>query len=359
MKEIINLEQAEELHKKILNSGRIAEQALVEFAKDLKQMKDTKLYKALGYKTFALYCEQAICLKSRQVYNYIYVLENNDKDFVHSSAHLGIKKLQLLTELHNTDKKKFVKEKHNINGKEKTVEEMTTREVEKEVKKQKELYTDSKEDKEVKPKVNNNEDLDKAIKRQQELEREIKEQEQKIKNLKENILLNSENILEDASVEFEEVIDKYGIINYNIYFIKGKTKILVEDKYSIYSFKTIDITNQYSGIVWNVNSNKTLIQEEKDFILAECLKFKEQALKRYEEDKKQQEEEERANEGTFKDLLKDLLEEMLREKLSFTEDEQKMLKNFYKTLLMKYHPDKGGTKEEILLVYKLKDQWGI
>jgi hypothetical protein len=360
---VLTIEEAQQLHNKILNSGRIAAQALVEFAGDLKQMKDTKLYKALGYNTFALYCEQAIGLKKSQAYNYIYVLENNDREFIHSSGHLGIKKLELLTALHDTDRKNFVKEKHNINGKEKTVDEMSTREFAKEIKEKKELYTDIKEDKEVKSKVNDKENLDKAIKRQQELEQEIKNQQQKIKIIKENILLNSGNILEDASVEFEEIIEDYSYLKYNIFFIKGKTRTLIYKEYCAIWFGDLDITDKRDTIVFYTNEIKTLIKEEKDFILAECLKFKEQALLRHEEIEKQREEkreqEWKKAEQADRETYKEFFNKMLGKKTFFNEDEQKILKKFYNTLLMKYHPDHGGTDEEIRAVYKLKEQWGI
>ena len=348
------VQAAKELHNKVIESGKIAEQALVEFAEDLKQMKDTKLYKALGYKTFALYCEQAIGLKSRQVYNYIYVLENNDKEFVHSSAHLGIKKLQLLTDLHNEDKKKFVKEKHIINGKFKTAEEMTTREFQAEVKKQKELYTDNKKNKEVNPKVNDNQKLDEAIKRHQELEQEIKEQKHKIKDIKENILLSLEkNEKYDMSVEFEEMISVGCLggvsLAYKIYFIKSGNKTLIVDDYLASSFDELDITDRYEHLVFNVNHNEILIQQEKDFILSECLRFRDQALKRDKEVKRQ-----------FAERNKRNAEELFgKQTTQFNEEEKKMLKKFYHILSMKFHTDKGGTTEEMILVNKLKEQWGI
>ncbi|WP_010236333.1 hypothetical protein [Clostridium arbusti] len=60
---VLNVEEvqaAQDLHKKILNSGKIAAQALVEFSLELKQMRDTRLYQVLGYNIFADYCEQSI-----------------------------------------------------------------------------------------------------------------------------------------------------------------------------------------------------------------------------------------------------------------------------------------------------------
>ena len=62
-------------------------------------MRDSKLYKELGYNTFEDYCEQETGIKRRQVYSYIQVIEKLPSDFVHSSAQIGVKKLYLLSSL--------------------------------------------------------------------------------------------------------------------------------------------------------------------------------------------------------------------------------------------------------------------
>ena len=44
----------------------------------------------------------------------------------------------------------------------------------------------------------------------------------------------------------------------------------------------------------------------------------------------------------------------------YSEEEKKLLKRFYKTLAMKYHPDSdNGSQEEMKFINKLKNQWGI
>ena len=47
------------------------------------------------------------------------------------------------------------------------------------------------------------------------------------------------------------------------------------------------------------------------------------------------------------------------ESSTYSEAEKATLKRFYKTLAMKFHPDTGGTEEDMKLLNNLKDEWGI
>ena len=44
---------------------------------------------------------------------------------------------------------------------------------------------------------------------------------------------------------------------------------------------------------------------------------------------------------------------------TYSENDKASLKRFYKALAMKFHPDIGGTEEEMKLLNKLKDEWGV
>ena len=87
------------LTRSIIANAQAAQQSLYEVCKGLKEMRDGKLYKELGYQNFEDYTENEVGIKRRQAYGYIAVAENLPPDFVHSSAQIGIKKLELLAKL--------------------------------------------------------------------------------------------------------------------------------------------------------------------------------------------------------------------------------------------------------------------
>lgn len=91
--------KAVNLNYHIKAAAQVAQQSLYEMCSGFKEMRDSKLYKELGYNTFEDYCEQETGIKRRQVYSYIQVIEKLPSDFVHSSAQIGVKKLYLLSSL--------------------------------------------------------------------------------------------------------------------------------------------------------------------------------------------------------------------------------------------------------------------
>lgn len=86
-------------HAEIIAGAGMAQQGLYQMAQGFKKMRDGRLYKALGYKSFEEYCEKETGFKRRQVYNYISVAEKLSDEFVHSSAQIGVKKLSMLATL--------------------------------------------------------------------------------------------------------------------------------------------------------------------------------------------------------------------------------------------------------------------
>lgn len=91
--------QAVELHQKILISASLAQQNLWDMCNGLKQMRDGKLYKELGYSNFEDYCENEVGMKRRNVYNYISIVEKINTENVQPVAQIGVKKLSLLATL--------------------------------------------------------------------------------------------------------------------------------------------------------------------------------------------------------------------------------------------------------------------
>ncbi|MGN0587186.1 MAG: hypothetical protein ACI4JF_07865 [Oscillospiraceae bacterium] len=98
------------LHQQIITNGTIAANALYEMCRCLKQMRDEKLYSALGYDDFGAYCEEKANIKARQAYSYIKTYEDLGKDFLQSNANLGITKLELLTHVNPLDRGDFMEQ---------------------------------------------------------------------------------------------------------------------------------------------------------------------------------------------------------------------------------------------------------
>ncbi len=109
------------LHQQIITNGTIAANALLEMCRCLKQMRDDKLYTALGYDDFGVYCEDKANIKSRQAYTYIKIYEELPPAFLQSNAKLGVTKLELLTHVNPLDRKEFMEQ---VNADELTVNEL-------------------------------------------------------------------------------------------------------------------------------------------------------------------------------------------------------------------------------------------
>lgn len=91
--------KAANLNYRIKAAAQVAQQSLYEMCKGFKEMRDSKLYKELGYNTFEDYCEQETEITRRQVYRMIDTAEKLPKDFVTSMSQIGSTKLYLLTKL--------------------------------------------------------------------------------------------------------------------------------------------------------------------------------------------------------------------------------------------------------------------
>lgn len=77
----------------------VIEENYYAVCKNMKEMRDGKLYKELGYQNFEDCCNTEFGLKRRQTYKYISIAENLSPDFVHSNAQIGTTKLSLLAML--------------------------------------------------------------------------------------------------------------------------------------------------------------------------------------------------------------------------------------------------------------------
>lgn len=87
------------LNVKIHTSMQAIQQNLYDMCSALKQMRDGKLYKELGYQNFEEYCENEAGITRSQAYKYITIIEKLPPDFVLPVTQIGMRKLYLLTAL--------------------------------------------------------------------------------------------------------------------------------------------------------------------------------------------------------------------------------------------------------------------
>ena len=91
--------KAVDLDRRIKVSAQLAQQSLYDMCMGFKEMRDSKLYKELGYQNFEDYCEQEAGFSRMNVYRYISIAENLPQDFVTSMLQIGMSKLTLLATL--------------------------------------------------------------------------------------------------------------------------------------------------------------------------------------------------------------------------------------------------------------------
>ncbi len=95
-------ERAEMLTGRIIANAKIAAESLVFVGRDLKAMRDEKLYTVLGCSTFEDYCAQKTPIQQRQAYHYIKCWEKYG-DRLAELSNIGITKLTLMTALDDED----------------------------------------------------------------------------------------------------------------------------------------------------------------------------------------------------------------------------------------------------------------
>lgn len=102
--------EAMAVHFSIQNAMQTAATAMVDVCRNLKTMRDKKLYTHLGFDKFEDYVEQAHGIKQRQAYTYIQTYEKLTPKLMADNAELGITKLSLLCQVSAIDREDFVEE---------------------------------------------------------------------------------------------------------------------------------------------------------------------------------------------------------------------------------------------------------
>lgn len=107
-------QQAVAMHYEIVEAARQTANSLLELGRKLKRMKDSGLYKSLGYESFGDYTERAVGIRQRQAYNYISVVESLPARLIEENAAAGVTKLALLSKLGPEDREEVAGDLANI-----------------------------------------------------------------------------------------------------------------------------------------------------------------------------------------------------------------------------------------------------
>ena len=125
------------LDKRIKANTHAMEDCFWEVCKGLKEMRDGKLYKELGYQNFEDYSQNEIGMKRNQAYKYAKIADTYTDENVSPGIHLGATKLFLLTKLDEPIREEFIQNND--------VSEMSKRELEEKIKEINELKAEKEE----------------------------------------------------------------------------------------------------------------------------------------------------------------------------------------------------------------------
>ena len=87
------------LTRNIIANAQAAQQSLYEVCKGLKEMRDGKLYKELGYANFEDYTENEVGIKRHMAQKYIAIADIENGESIHHFEQIGVTKLSILAKL--------------------------------------------------------------------------------------------------------------------------------------------------------------------------------------------------------------------------------------------------------------------
>lgn len=90
--------KAVNINKSIIVNAQAAQMSLYEVCKGLKEMRDGKLYKELGYQNFEEYCEKETGIRYRHACRYITIFErlNNNINLMSLGTQIGVSSHEIL-----------------------------------------------------------------------------------------------------------------------------------------------------------------------------------------------------------------------------------------------------------------------
>lgn len=125
-------DRAAQLTQRILANGSIAANSMIEMGRDLKTVRDERLFTELGFGSFEEYCEKKVGIGKRHGYNFIQVYEKFGEEKLQQLQSLGITKLLEIAKLDDEDVEDLMKS-NDVAG-------LSTRELSAEVEKYKNKY---------------------------------------------------------------------------------------------------------------------------------------------------------------------------------------------------------------------------
>lgn len=124
--------RAAQLTQRILANGSIAANSMIEMGRDLKAVRDERLFTELGFGSFEEYCEKKVGIGKRHGYNFIQVYEKFGEEKLQQLQGLGITKLLEIAKLDDEDAEDLMRN-NDVFG-------LSTRELSAEVEKYKNKY---------------------------------------------------------------------------------------------------------------------------------------------------------------------------------------------------------------------------
>lgn len=118
--------KALELHNRIMVSAQLAQTNLWDMCAGLKEMRDGKLYKELGYSNFEEYCGTEFNMTAGNARRYISIIENIPEENRAPVHGFGLRKLYLLSTLSEPEQAEIIEKTE--------IESATVRELEEEIK---------------------------------------------------------------------------------------------------------------------------------------------------------------------------------------------------------------------------------
>ena len=104
----VEQQQFKDLHERICYNAKKSAEHWVEMALAIREMRDSKRYKAAGFDDFSDYTVNALGIKERQAYNYISVIEKLPEGFIKAHATIGVTKLALLTSVNEEEREEIL-----------------------------------------------------------------------------------------------------------------------------------------------------------------------------------------------------------------------------------------------------------